>query len=124
MPQINQGKAKTKLDDLKSKLKLSSNNEFTNADLTFLSSIGEAFPIYDSITLEAISGVTILDSSSEMVASYSLLQHLKEVLSEVRKAIATLKSKQSRRSSFNCLFKSSGQVTSFCTRQIEQYANK
>ncbi|WP_341794392.1 conjugal transfer protein TraH [Rickettsia endosymbiont of Rhinocyllus conicus] len=87
-----QGKAKTKLDELKSKL--ASNNEFSNADITFLSSIGEALPIYDYITLEAISGVTILDSSSELVASYSLLQHLKEVVSEVRKAVTMLKSKQ------------------------------
>ncbi|KJV77266.1 conjugative relaxosome accessory transposon family protein [Rickettsia hoogstraalii str. RCCE3] len=87
-----QGKAKTKLDELKSKL--ASNNEFSNADISFLSSIGEAFPIYDYITLEAISGVTILDSSSELVASYSLLQHLKEVISEVRKAVTMLKPKQ------------------------------
>ncbi|MFP3120175.1 conjugal transfer protein TraH [Rickettsia sp. R2] len=87
-----QGKAKTKLDELKSKL--ASNNEFNNADISFLSSIGEAFPIYDYITLEAISGVTILDSSSELVASYSLLQHLKEVILEVRKAVNMLKPKQ------------------------------
>ncbi|HJD66328.1 MAG TPA: conjugal transfer protein TraH, partial [Rickettsia endosymbiont of Bembidion nr. Transversale] len=87
-----QGKAKTKLDELKSKL--ASNSEFSNADITFLSSIGEAFPIYDYITLEAISGVTILESSSELIASYSLLQHLKEVTSEVRKAVTMLKSKQ------------------------------
>ncbi len=87
-----QGKAKTKLDELKSKL--ASNNEFSNADISFLSSIGEAFPVYDYITLEAISGVTILDSSSELVASYSLLQHLKEVISEVRKAVTMLKFKQ------------------------------
>lgn len=92
LDQSYQGKAKTKLDELKSKL--TSNNEFSNADITFLSSIGEAFPIYDYITLEAISGVTILDSSSELVASYSLLQHLKEVTSEVRKAVTMLKSKQ------------------------------
>lgn len=92
LDQSYQGKAKTKLDELKSKL--ASNNEFSNADISFLSSIGEAFPIYDYITLEAISGVTILDSSSELVASYSLLQHLKEVISEVRKAVTMLKSKQ------------------------------
>ncbi|MFU7500192.1 MAG: conjugal transfer protein TraH [Candidatus Tisiphia sp.] len=87
-----QGKAKTKLDDLKSKL--ASNNEFNNIDIMFLSSIGEAFPIYDYITLESISGVTILDSSSELIASYSLLQHLKEIISEVRKAVTLLKTKQ------------------------------
>ncbi len=68
-----QGKAKTKLDGLKSKL--ASNSEFNNVDIMFLSSIGEAFPIYDYITLESISGITILDSSSELIANYTLLQH-------------------------------------------------
>ncbi len=87
-----QGKAKTKLDGLKSKL--ASNSEFNNIDIMFLSSIGEAFPIYDYITLESISGITILDSSSELIASYSLLQHLKEIISEVRKAVTLLQTKQ------------------------------
>ncbi|XVN40851.1 MAG: conjugal transfer protein TraH [Rickettsia endosymbiont of Argas persicus] len=87
-----QGKAKTKLDGLKSKL--ASNSEFNNIDIMFLSSIGEAFPIYDYITLESISGVTILDNSSELIASYSLLQHLKEIISEVRKAVTMLQTKQ------------------------------
>ena len=87
-----QGKAKTKLDALKTKL--ANNTEFNNLDISFLSSIGESFPIYDYITLEAISGVSILDSSSELIASYSLLQHLKEVISEVRKAVNSLQSKQ------------------------------
>ncbi|MDR0774712.1 MAG: conjugal transfer protein TraH [Rickettsia sp.] len=87
-----QGKAKTKLDGLKSKL--ASNSEFNNIDIMFLSSIGEAFPIYDYITLESISGITILDSSSELIASHSLLQHLKEIISEVRKAVTLLQTKQ------------------------------
>ena len=87
-----QGKAKARLDGLKSKL--ANNSKFEDTDIAFLSSIGEAFPIYDYITLEAISGVTILDSSSELIASYTLLQHLKEVTSEVRKAVTLLKSKQ------------------------------
>ncbi|UCM85587.1 MAG: conjugal transfer protein TraH [Rickettsia endosymbiont of Culicoides impunctatus] len=87
-----QGKAKTKLDGLKSKL--ASNSEFNNIDIMFLSSIGEAFPIYDYITLESISGITILDSSSELIASYSLLQHLKEIISEVCKAVTLLQTKQ------------------------------
>jgi conjugative transfer pilus assembly protein TraH len=87
-----QGKAKSKLDEIK--VKFVSNTEFNNNDIGFLSSIGDAFPIYDYISLEAISGVNILDSSSELVASYSLVQHLKEVTSEIRKAVAMLRSKQ------------------------------
>lgn len=106
-----QGKAKTKLDDLKSKL--ASNNEFSNADIAFLSSIGESFPIYDYITLEAISGVTILDSSSELVASYSLLQHLKEVVSEVRKAVTMLQSKQVAHHHLTAYLKALNKVQAF-----------
>lgn len=87
-----QGKAKTKLDNLK--IKLANNSEFNNTDIAFLSSIGDAFPIYDYITLESISGVTILDSSSELIASHALLQHLKEVIAEIRKAATSLRSKQ------------------------------
>lgn len=87
-----QGKAKTQLDALKSKL--ANNNEFDNNDINFLSSIGEAFPIYDYITLEIISGVSILDSSSELIASYTLVRHLKEVVSEIRQAVTMLRTKQ------------------------------
>jgi conjugative transfer pilus assembly protein TraH len=36
----------------------------------------------------------ILDNSSELIASYSLLQHLKEIISEVRKAVTMLQTKQ------------------------------
>lgn len=45
-----QGKAKLKLDAIK--LKLTNNNEFTNSEISFLSSIGETFPIYDHISLK------------------------------------------------------------------------
>ena len=87
-----QGKAKSRLDEIKSKFV--TNTEFDGSDIGFLSSIGEAFPIYDYISLEAIAGVSILDSSSELVATYSLVQHLKEVTGEIRKAVSTLRAKQ------------------------------
>ncbi|MCC8369574.1 MAG: conjugal transfer protein TraH, partial [Rickettsia endosymbiont of Oxypoda opaca] len=87
-----QGKANSKLNALK--VKFYNNTQFDAADIAFLSSIGDSFPIYDYITLEAISGVTILDSSSELIASYTLVQHLKEVISEIKKAVVMLRSKQ------------------------------
>lgn len=87
-----QGKAKIRLDSLKAKL--ANNTAFGVDDTSFLSSIGEAFPIYNYITLEAVSGITIIDSSSELVASYVVLQHLEEVTGEIRKAVAMLEAKQ------------------------------
>lgn len=84
-----QGKTKSRLNQLKSKF--SNNTEFDSQDIGFLNSIGETFPIYDYLSLEAISGISILDASSELVASYNLIAHLKEVTSEIRKAVSGLR---------------------------------
>ncbi|KJV51533.1 putative conjugative transfer protein TraH, partial [Orientia tsutsugamushi str. Karp] len=86
------GKAKQQLTNLK--IKFGKNTEFSDHEIAFLSSIGDIFPIYDYIILEAISGVTILDSSSELIASYTLVQHLKEVITEIRRAVTSLGAKQ------------------------------
>ncbi|SPR15828.1 conjugal transfer protein TraH [Orientia tsutsugamushi] len=86
------GKAKQQLKNLK--IKFANNSEFIDSEIAFLSSIGDIFPIYDYITLESISGVTILDSSSELIASYTLVQHLKEVITEIRRAVTSLGAKQ------------------------------
>lgn len=87
-----QGKAKQRLDNLTAKFV--GNISFDVTDINFLSSIGDTFPIYDYIVLEVISGTTILENSAELIASYSLLQHLKAVTAEIKKAVAVLKSKQ------------------------------
>ncbi|KJV74488.1 putative conjugative transfer protein TraH [Orientia tsutsugamushi str. UT76] len=76
------------------KINFENNSEFTDSEIAFLSSIGDIFPIYDYIILESISGVTILDSSSELIASYTLVQHLKEVITEIRRAVTSLGAKQ------------------------------
>lgn len=86
------GKARAKLDEIK--VKFLNNEEFDADNLNFLTSIGAAFPVFDYVSLEAVSGVTILDNSSELIASYVLLQHLKEVVGEIRKAVQLLKAKQ------------------------------
>nr|WP_284525212.1 conjugal transfer protein TraH [Orientia tsutsugamushi] len=86
------GKAKQQLTNLK--IKFDYNTEFSDHEIAFLSSIGDIFSIYDYIILESISGVTILDSSSELIASYTLVQHLKEVITEIRRAVTSLGAKQ------------------------------
>ncbi|KJV51176.1 putative conjugative transfer protein TraH [Orientia tsutsugamushi str. Gilliam] len=86
------GKAKQQLKNLK--IKFDKNTEFSDHEIAFLSSIGDIFSIYDYIILESISGVTILDSSSELIASYTLVQHLKEVITEIRRAVTSLGAKQ------------------------------
>lgn len=86
------GKARAKLDEIK--VKFLNNEEFDEDNKNFLTSIGASFPVFDYVSLEAVSGVTILDNSSELIASYVLLQHLKEVVGEIRKAVQLLKAKQ------------------------------
>ncbi|KJV72234.1 F pilus assembly TraH domain protein [Orientia tsutsugamushi str. TA763] len=86
------GKAKQQLTNLK--IKFDKNSEFIDSEIAFLSSIGDIFPIYDYIILESISGVTILEISSELIASYTLVQHLKEVITEIRRAVTSLGAKQ------------------------------
>ena len=87
------GKVKDKLNAIKDKL-IKQEYELDETEKGFIGSIGNAFPIFDHITLEAISGITILDSSSEIVARYMLLSHLKETIGIIKKNIATLKQKQ------------------------------
>jgi conjugative transfer pilus assembly protein TraH len=87
------GKAKFKLDQIKQKIATQS-DELSDDEKGFLDSLGEAFPIFDHITLEAASGITILDSSSEVVAGYMLLTHLKSITSDIQKSVTTLKQKQ------------------------------
>ncbi len=87
-----QGKAEIKLNSLKQSFQ--ANTAFTQENINFLTSIGDSFPIYDYICLEVMSGVTILEKASELVATHMLIHYLGEVISEVRRAIAIMQSKQ------------------------------
>lgn len=110
-----QGLAKTKMDILKNKF--STNTAFDANDIAFLSSIGDSFPLYDYISLEAISGVNILDNAAELVASYSLLQHVKEVTSEIKKAVTILRSKQIDDQHLRLYLKALDQVQQFASNK-------
>lgn len=87
------GKAKTKLDSLMAKMHAQA-SEFNDDEKGFLDSLGNSFPIFDHITLEVVSGITILDSSSQVIARSMLLSHLTEVIRDIKKGILTLKQKQ------------------------------
>ena len=87
-----QGIANTKLSALK--VKMLGNGGFSEADKDFLSSIGESFPIYNYLSLEVVSGLSILDKSSDLVATYMILHYLGKVIIEVRQAIQLLEGKQ------------------------------
>lgn len=84
------GLAKAKLNDLKIKMRAQA-EEFTAAEKGFLDSIGTSFPIFDHITIEAASGISILDSSSQVVARYMLLEHLTSTTSEIKKGVLAFK---------------------------------
>ncbi len=87
------GKARAKLDTLvvtmRNQLK-----DFELEEKRFLDSLGSSFPIFDHITLEAISGHSILDGSSELIARYMLLAHLKSITYDIKKSVIALKQKQ------------------------------
>lgn len=87
------GQTKAKLDGLKIKL-YSQEEEFSLDEEAFLSSIGGTFPVFNYLVIEAISNVNILDTGSEVVASYVVLAHLKEMISEISRTVEQLKSKQ------------------------------
>lgn len=87
-----QGKAAKRLEKIRAKMQ--TNEDFSRDDIAFLSSVGETFPIYDYISFEAISGEHLIDKSSDLVATYLILQYVQKIIQEVRQALYTLESKQ------------------------------
>lgn len=87
------GQVRNGLNDLKIKM-LSQQEEFTASDKGFIDSIGHAFPIYDHITLEASTGISILSSDSELIARYSFLEHIKKTTSDIKKGTYYIRGKQ------------------------------
>lgn len=87
-----QGKAHTKLAGIKRGML--NNLPFSAEDKIFLSSIGDTFPVYDYISLEVVSGISIIDKATELVATYMVVQYLNGVIHEVRKAAQILEAKQ------------------------------
>jgi conjugative transfer pilus assembly protein TraH len=87
-----QGQAKKTLDLLKEKF--NRNQALTAADQQFLTSMGTTFPLYQYITLEQVTGVSLLENTSELVANYMLLEHLKKITGEIQKSLSLLEGKQ------------------------------
>ena len=87
------GKAQAELDKLKNKIQ-SQSSELNAQEKGFLDSLGQAFPIFDHITLEAVSGVSILDADSQLVARYMLMSHLNKVTADIKKGVNSMKYKQ------------------------------
>lgn len=87
-----QGKAGRVLHTIKGKME--ENIAFSSEDIAFLSSVSEALPLYNYLTLEVVSGVHFLDKSSELVATYLLLQYISGIIQETKQALSVLKSKQ------------------------------
>ena len=87
-----QAKAATKLTQIKRGMV--NNQAFSKEDKEFLSSIGDTFPIYDYISLEVVSGISIMDKATELVATFMIVHYLNEVINEVRHAAQVLEAKQ------------------------------
>jgi conjugative transfer pilus assembly protein TraH len=87
------GKAKTKLKGFAVKVR-EQTAELTTEEKGFLDSLGTAFPIFDHITLEAVSGLSVLDADSQLIARYMLMSHLEKVTSDIKRGVYYLKNKQ------------------------------
>lgn len=87
-----QGKAAKRLEEIR--LKMQTNENFSEVDIAFLNSIGETFPIYDYISFEVTSGEHLIDKSSDLVATYLILQYVQKIIQEVKQALYTLGAKQ------------------------------
>jgi conjugative transfer pilus assembly protein TraH len=87
------GKAKAELDKLKIKIKTQS-DELNAEEKGFLDSLGQSFPIFDHITLEAATDISILNSDSQLIARYMLMSHLSKVTGDIKKGVISLKYKQ------------------------------
>jgi conjugative transfer pilus assembly protein TraH len=87
------GKAKLELDKLKIKIKTQT-DELNAEEKGFLDSIGQSFPIFDHITLEAATHISILNSDSQIIARYMLMSHLTKVTADIKKGVLFLKDKQ------------------------------
>ena len=85
--------AKKRLKELKSKMQ-EQTSEFSDLEKGFLDSLGHGFPIFDHITLEASTGIAILDSSSEVVARYMLMNYMNEYINTLRRGVQYLKPRQ------------------------------
>ena len=87
-----QGRAQKRIFTIKQSML--TNKPFKKEDKEFLSSIGDSFPLYDYLSLEVVSGVSIIDKATELVATYMIVQYLNGVIHEVRTAVQALEAKQ------------------------------
>lgn len=93
-----QGVAHTKLSGIKNKMM--TNEGFTTTEIDYLSSLGETFPIYNYLSLEVVTGLSILDKSSDLVATYMVLHYIGKVIDEIKNGLQPLEGKQINDSHF------------------------
>ena len=60
----------------------------------FIDSLVVSFPIFNHITLEAVSNISVLDADSQLIARYMLLSHLEKITQDVKRGVYYLKNKQ------------------------------
>ena len=87
------GKVREELHNLKTKM-FAQIAEFNAREKGFIDSIGQAFPIFDHITLEAASGVSIISADSQLIARYMLLEHIQKVTRDIKKGNYYMRGKQ------------------------------
>ena len=87
------GNVRKELYNLKAKM-FAQTAEFNAKEKGFIDSIGQAFPIFDHLTLEAATGVSIISADSQLIARYILLEHIQKVTRDIKKGNYYMRGKQ------------------------------
>ncbi|MDC0864361.1 conjugal transfer protein TraH [Rickettsiaceae bacterium] len=110
------GIAKRKLDEIKIKIR-SQESELSSSDIGFIDSIGNNFPIFDHITLEVSTGISIINSSSQLIAKYMFLSHLTSITNDIKRSVAALRKSQINETHLKDYEKSLDKVLAFANNQ-------
>lgn len=98
---------KEKLQKLKNKMK--HNTPFDQNDIRFFNGLA-GFPLYQAISLEAVSGLQVLDPSSDWVARALVIYYLESTLTSLKASLRILEAHQYDRDAFDVYLENLTQV--------------
>jgi conjugative transfer pilus assembly protein TraH len=113
------GKAKFKLDQIKIKM-IAQTYELTSEEKGLIDSLSNSFQIFNHIMLEAASGASIIDPSSQLIARYMLMSHMRKITKDVQKGTYHLKNKQRNETTLADYEKSLVKLNHFADREWQK----
>jgi conjugative transfer pilus assembly protein TraH len=92
------GQANKKLEEIYAKMM--ANTKLSEEDIGFIDSVGESFPIYEYLSLEAVTGGRFVDRSSELLANLMLQGQLTNIVQDIKITVLSAQSAQLDESHF------------------------